>query len=662
MMTYTRSAIGLLTRQYRSVLKKCFLINCGVFALGVLNASETLANYAPAAGPIVVAEGENYGNIQNLSFQGINAEDDEEIMGGVITNEGTIGNITGEFVNNSATIVNEDSNADGEINASIIYNKGNIGNISANFSNNTATAIAGRTGGVAGMIFNIEGTTGDIKGEFSSNTFNISGKDAFTYGLIGNLGTMGALNSDFKNNTLNVTAREEGGAYSLIFNDGAISDISGNFSDNTLNTTAGEGGYSYGIIFSDGENFDVINSTFTDNKIVMNSEDGFVASYGGPIVILTQEEGADMNIINSSFVNNTVVLGAAIAVSSRNLNVIAQDGYEAVISGNYVEDNYGKRYYGIGMGKDSENVSADLTIQAKTQGSVTIDDQIISRPYIKNSRKQDEATGAYYYVDENDNFFTDEQGNKLAKTNEWTGLLENDADLYLLDAVYSTVTFTGDGTGAIRLHNDVKDIHANVKNTTLDIGTSTVNVKDINFAADSTLALRIDSLDSDNAYGEHGRLNAADSMTIESGAKLEATLSQKAMANANIGDSGEVTLLTLKDAAITNNTFSDSTAEEDVSGNALTPADNKMYSFAKKADGSGTYIVTKIADAKTIADDEEDPMNSENVWVGDAAGAWVDSGSFIAGSVAADVADKLADLAQHDGRNGDRTIRYAGTG
>ena len=37
-MTYTRSAIGLLTRQYRSVLRKCFLINCGLFALGAASA------------------------------------------------------------------------------------------------------------------------------------------------------------------------------------------------------------------------------------------------------------------------------------------------------------------------------------------------------------------------------------------------------------------------------------------------------------------------------------------------------------------------------------------------------------------------------------------------------------------------------------------------
>jgi len=38
-MRYTASAIGLLTRQYRSVLKKCFLINMGLFALGAVSAN-----------------------------------------------------------------------------------------------------------------------------------------------------------------------------------------------------------------------------------------------------------------------------------------------------------------------------------------------------------------------------------------------------------------------------------------------------------------------------------------------------------------------------------------------------------------------------------------------------------------------------------------------
>ena len=47
-MRYTRTALGLLIRQYRSVLHKCWLINIGLFALGaasVLTAGEAGATY-----------------------------------------------------------------------------------------------------------------------------------------------------------------------------------------------------------------------------------------------------------------------------------------------------------------------------------------------------------------------------------------------------------------------------------------------------------------------------------------------------------------------------------------------------------------------------------------------------------------------------------------
>lgn len=38
-MKYSRTAIGLLTAQYRSVLKKCLLINLGLYALGAVSAT-----------------------------------------------------------------------------------------------------------------------------------------------------------------------------------------------------------------------------------------------------------------------------------------------------------------------------------------------------------------------------------------------------------------------------------------------------------------------------------------------------------------------------------------------------------------------------------------------------------------------------------------------
>ena len=44
-MNYTRTALGLLSAQYRSVLKKCLLLNLGLFALGAIPANASIDDY-----------------------------------------------------------------------------------------------------------------------------------------------------------------------------------------------------------------------------------------------------------------------------------------------------------------------------------------------------------------------------------------------------------------------------------------------------------------------------------------------------------------------------------------------------------------------------------------------------------------------------------------
>ena len=69
-MKYTKSAIGLLTAQYRSVLKKCWLINVGLFALGaaiIPNKAQAAAyDYANAS---IRPDGQKYGWIRDSSYQ-----------------------------------------------------------------------------------------------------------------------------------------------------------------------------------------------------------------------------------------------------------------------------------------------------------------------------------------------------------------------------------------------------------------------------------------------------------------------------------------------------------------------------------------------------------------------------------------------------------------
>ncbi|MBR6356307.1 MAG: hypothetical protein IKR92_05585, partial [Alphaproteobacteria bacterium] len=60
MMKYTKTAIGLLTRQYRSVLKKCWLINVGLFALGAPIMAAMTASDANAAIDAIALNGTTY--------------------------------------------------------------------------------------------------------------------------------------------------------------------------------------------------------------------------------------------------------------------------------------------------------------------------------------------------------------------------------------------------------------------------------------------------------------------------------------------------------------------------------------------------------------------------------------------------------------------------
>ena len=46
-MKYTRNALGLLNAQYRSVLKKCLLINLGLFALGASVSTAAAVTLSP---------------------------------------------------------------------------------------------------------------------------------------------------------------------------------------------------------------------------------------------------------------------------------------------------------------------------------------------------------------------------------------------------------------------------------------------------------------------------------------------------------------------------------------------------------------------------------------------------------------------------------------
>ncbi len=153
----------------------------------------------------------------------------------------------------------------------------------------------------------------------------------------------------------------------------------------------------------------------------------------------------------------------------------------------------------------------------------------------------------------------------------------------------------------------------------VDIANSGVTVGDAIFASGSKLSLKINSL------SDFGALTANKIAVANEGAKLSVALAQGIQ-------NGTVQLLKIT-----------STEAEDLNFNTFEDiTDNNMYVF-EKADKNGLYTI-KLA--KTAEEVSRETGGTETE--AHAAGAWVDGDKFAEGSIAAEIADTLADLAQND--------------
>ena len=187
----------------------------------------------------------------------------------------------------------------------------------------------------------------------------------------------------------------------------------------------------------------------------------------------------------------------------------------------------------------------------------------------------------------------------------------------------SSTVFNATG-GTLKI--DKEDATINVKSatfnngSTLDIGENKVTMNSVIFNSGSTLALAINSLSS------YGRLTA-NSWSVDSGAKLVATLAQNV-----VGDSSGKTFKLL-DGGLT---------DEQAGNFAQELSDNNnMYDF-DKTDVAGEYKITKKSSGGDVSGDTGGSTTNSS-----AAEAWIDSGRpFPSGSAGADLAEKLHQLAQ----------------
>jgi len=253
-------------------------------------------------------------------------------QGGAIYNEGSIGNIAGNFINNyalSATSIYD------TVRGGAISNSGSAGNITGNFINNYTESSVYAYGGA---IYNDRDSSfGNITGSFIGNyalTDSATYGDAYGgaiynswSGLIGNITGDFIGNYAAANSISHPMIHAQGGA---IFNSGTIGNITGNFVGNHIST-----GADYYSGFSAGG---AINNQGTINSIIGNFIGNYISSdyqvSGGAI----HNQGTISSNIMGNFINNYAE-GAFYAHGG----AIANWGTKNITGnfiGNYASSNY----------------------------------------------------------------------------------------------------------------------------------------------------------------------------------------------------------------------------------------------------------------------------------------------------------------------------------
>ena len=347
-------------------------------------------------------------------------------FGGGLSNNSTINNITGDFIENHV-----DSIVYGR--GGGLYNEGRIGDITSVFINNYVNA----PDGAGGALYNSD-SLGDINGNFIGN-YIISPwvEDGALYG---------------KHSSLS------GGA---LYAGGQINTINANFYDNYVSSnfasTSGGAVASYGKI-------EKLNGDFIGN----HADSYYYNSLGGAIV-----NGNNTLNVSGSFLNNYastsqgLALGGAI-YSTSNVDLSANN-QKIILSGNYTQDNRGKIYNAIWM---ATNTSAPtLTLNAVNAGSIQFDDQIDGGKVNENKITRD---GYQYNLKiQGDNTSKVILNNSVINANASL----NDTNLYLSETAFSDEnTNLNANSGTIHLANGKSENYQINQLTSLESANYTVDV------------------------------------------------------------------------------------------------------------------------------------------------------------------------------------------
>ena len=672
-----------------------------------------IGNYASSSFSAYGGAVHNYGRIGDITGDFIgnyaSSSSSSYVYGGAISNNGngTIGDITGDFIGNYV------SSSSSYVYGGAVYNHGRIGDITGDFIGNYVSSSSSYVYGGAIYIYNystIRNITGDFIGNYASSsssdakggaiynkgTITIAGASTFTdnYVEVNGEKTSNAIhnlkivNFDGTNIVVNDAVTGENGTINIASSSNGMTTFNNSVSGNTVNLIKGTlklGHYESALLnkkfvgtLGEGVDFNVTGGKLTTQDgatkdhnlgnlklsanlntsidVNLNAKTGdqligtsATSTDGSKILIdnikvladgtnhivkiqVANEKLKDVMdlandvkvVMNPSDTNNYLVVYEKDATSG-NLKFGNVNALETAVQ-------FANANKAFATGSDSV---VDTDLGALTGASLSISG---NGHTIDGNNKKGMTIADGQSVTLNDVTIKGFDG-AFAENNGTMNIAAGEgSELNLNSGISGSGDINADGKGKLNINSAISANkmtvlggELNLNNGTvllsvenfvanggvLNVGDQTVNLKNAEFNNGSTLAVNVKS--------DGNGLLKAENLTINGG-NLKATLGQ------GIVEEGSKTVTLLE----SNNTFTN---------NFVDVMENNMYVF-EKAEKAGDYIISLTKTAEEVSQENGGTQNNAN-----AAKGWVDGSKFEQGSVSADVADKLADLAQNDGKS-----------
>ena len=308
---------------------------------------------------------------------------------------GVIGNISGNFINNSSITTTTSADVVGAIMLQHAGAGSKVNSIVGYFYNNSADGPGRASSGAINNNTNCVITEG-VTADFVRNYAKSTGTSALARGgAVLNFGYTPHITGDFTENYAQSSGTGAiGGALAVMHSSSnilekeGIDKLQGNYTGNYALAT-GANGYAHGgAVYNTNSIGKIQSSNFKNNYV--KSETG--TAQGGAIY----NTGTLGEIVNSNFENNYAkasngeAKGGAI-YTSKDVLITSKDGFETKFEGNYVQDKNGRRSEAIYVDNN-----ATLTLNAKTNGKFTFNDQINGKEQY-NLKLKGDSTGKVYF-------------------------------------------------------------------------------------------------------------------------------------------------------------------------------------------------------------------------------------------------------------------------